>query len=74
MLEVLEVIEPFLAELPFSAVVALSAAALGLLAVSARRLSSAGRSDPSDEARSLTLALYGCLLALLTLGLAVTYL
>ncbi|GLF95825.1 hypothetical protein [Streptomyces yaizuensis] len=62
------------AAFPFPALTALSAVALALLATSALRLSSAGRTDPSDEARSLALALYGALIALLTLGLAVTLL
>ncbi|MFF8957826.1 hypothetical protein [Streptomyces sp. NPDC014894] len=64
-------IETLLAVIPFPVVAAFCAAAMLLIATSALRLSSAGRSDPSDEARSLTLALYGCLVALLTLGLFV---
>ncbi|MFE7134112.1 hypothetical protein ACFVIM_24970 [Streptomyces sp. NPDC057638] len=44
-----------------------STTALAFLATSALRLSSADRTDPSDEARSLTLALYGCVVALATL-------
>ncbi|GAA2238316.1 hypothetical protein GCM10010232_26360 [Streptomyces amakusaensis] len=67
-------IESLLAAIPLPLIAAFSAAALLLIATSALRLSSAGRSDPSDEARSLTLALYGCLVALLTLGLFVTFL
>ncbi|MEU5400741.1 hypothetical protein ABZ348_15785 [Streptomyces sp. NPDC005963] len=51
-----------------------SAAALALLGTSALRFSSAGRTDPSDEARSVTLALYGCVVAVMTLGLFVTLL
>ncbi|MER6911369.1 hypothetical protein ABT354_06825 [Streptomyces sp. NPDC000594] len=67
-------IESLLADAPLPGVAALCALTLALLAVAALRLSSAGRTDPSDEARSLTLALYGCVLALLTLGLAVALL
>ncbi|GGZ15546.1 hypothetical protein GCM10010387_04910 [Streptomyces inusitatus] len=67
-------IESLLAAIPLPLIAAFSAAALLLIATSALRLSSAGRSDPSDEARSLTLALYGCLVALLALGLFVTFL
>ncbi|MER7043791.1 hypothetical protein [Streptomyces jumonjinensis] len=67
-------IEDFLDDFPVPVVLAFSAAALLLVATSALRLSSAGRTDPSDEARSLTLALYGCLVALLTLGLFVALL
>ncbi|MER5771020.1 hypothetical protein [Streptomyces sp. NPDC001985] len=67
-------IESLLSAFPFPLVAAFSAVALLLVATSALRLSSAGRTDPSDEARSLTLALYGCLVALLTLGLFVTLL
>ncbi|MFI1865711.1 MULTISPECIES: hypothetical protein [Streptomyces] len=67
-------IEDFLDAFPVPVVLAFSAAALLLVATSALRLSSAGRTDPSDEARSLTLALYGCLVALLTLGLFVALL
>ncbi|MFI6285833.1 hypothetical protein ACIBCM_13930 [Streptomyces sp. NPDC051018] len=54
---------------PAPLVAALCAAALLLLLTSALRLSSAGRTDPSDEARSVTLALYGWTVAVLTLGL-----
>jgi hypothetical protein len=53
----------------FALVAALCGTALALLATSALRLSGAGRTDPSDEARSVTLALYGCVVALVTLGL-----
>jgi hypothetical protein len=46
-----------------------SAAALTLLLTSALGLSRAGSTDPSHQARSVTLALYGCVLAVVTLGL-----
>ncbi|MFF0446264.1 hypothetical protein ACFYT4_07585 [Streptomyces sp. NPDC004609] len=58
-----------IAATPAPLVAALSATALLLLTTSALRLSSAGRTDPSDEARSVTLALYGCVVAVVTLGL-----
>ncbi|MDH2390940.1 hypothetical protein QCN29_19520 [Streptomyces sp. HNM0663] len=47
----------------------LSVAALALLLRSALGLSRAADRDPSSEAGALTLALYGALLALLTLAL-----
>ncbi|MFH8616605.1 hypothetical protein ACH4E8_16205 [Streptomyces sp. NPDC017979] len=53
-------------------VAALTVVALLLLGVAALRLSTAGRTDPSDEARSLTLALYGCGAAVVSLSLFVT--
>ncbi|MEU3601638.1 hypothetical protein ABZ714_23390 [Streptomyces sp. NPDC006798] len=53
-------------------VAGLTFVALLLMAVSALRLSSAGRTEPSDEAGSLRLALYGAVLAVLSLGLFVT--
>ncbi|MFI1014378.1 hypothetical protein [Streptomyces sp. NPDC020965] len=59
--------DSLLAVLPVPMAATLSVAALALLAVSALRLCSAGRTDPSDEARSMTLAVYGCLIALVTL-------
>ncbi|MET7616187.1 hypothetical protein [Streptomyces sp. NPDC005408] len=46
-----------------------SAAALALIVTSARGLCRAGNNDPSAEARSVTLALYGCGVAVLTLAL-----
>ena len=48
------------------------AAALALVLTSALRLSRVGSTDPSDEARSVTLALYGCGVAVLTLALFIT--
>ncbi len=54
-------------------VAALSAASLVLLARSALGLCRTGATDPSDEARSAKLALYGCLIAVLTLGLFVRF-
>ncbi|MEO3972657.1 hypothetical protein [Streptomyces sp. CAU 1734] len=67
-------IDTVLAAIPVPVVAASGAAALCLLGTSALRFASASRSDPSDEARSVTLALYGCLVALLTLALFVTLL
>ncbi|NUK04784.1 hypothetical protein HRW23_20790 [Streptomyces lunaelactis] len=46
-----------------------SATALTLLLSSARGLCREGSTDPSDQARSVTLALYGCVVAVVTLGL-----
>jgi len=54
-------------------IAAFSAAALVLLLRSALGLSRGGGSDPSDQARSMTLALYGCGLAVVTLGMFVTF-
>ncbi|MFI1394351.1 hypothetical protein [Streptomyces sp. NPDC020681] len=55
-----------------SLIAVFTTAALAMLATSALRLSRAGGGDPSAEARSVTLALYGCLVAVLALGLFVT--
>lgn len=63
-----------IAALSVPMVAACSAAALTLVGTSALRFSSAGRTDPSDQARSVVLALYGCVIAVLTLGLFVTLL
>ncbi|MFJ8073635.1 hypothetical protein ACIQ7Q_06735 [Streptomyces sp. NPDC096176] len=52
-----------------SLIAAFCVAALALLLKSAVGFARAGGADPSTEARSLTLALYGGGLALLTLGL-----
>ncbi|MEU9009384.1 hypothetical protein AB0D12_06270 [Streptomyces sp. NPDC048479] len=52
-----------------SLIAAFCAAALGLLVTSVLGLSRAGGGDPSAEARSVTLALYGAVVALVTLGL-----
>jgi hypothetical protein len=68
------VIDTVLAALPVPLVAGSGAAALVLLATSALRFSSAGRSDPSDEARSVTIALCGGVTALLSLALFVTLL
>ncbi|MFJ8230067.1 hypothetical protein ACIQ9E_08925 [Streptomyces sp. NPDC094448] len=54
------------------AVAGLTVCALLFMAVAALRLSNAGRTEPSDEARSLRLALYGGVLAAVSLGLFVT--
>ncbi|MCX4824511.1 hypothetical protein OG883_32580 [Streptomyces sp. NBC_01142] len=56
----------------YSLIAAFSAAALALVLRSALGLSRAGNADPSAEAHSVTLALYGCLVALVALGLMVT--
>ncbi|MGW6458454.1 hypothetical protein ACWF94_21485 [Streptomyces sp. NPDC055078] len=64
-------IDSVLAAIPVPMVAAVAATAFVLLGTSALRLSSAGRTDPSDEARSVTLALYGCLVGVLSLGLFV---
>lgn len=56
-----------------SLIAALSVAALALLLRSALGLSRVGGSDPSAQARSVTLALYGCGLAVVTLGMFVTF-
>ncbi|WP_267241680.1 hypothetical protein [Streptomyces sp. PR69] len=53
---------------------AFSAAALALLLRSAVGLARPSAPDPSSEAHALTLALYGALLALLTLALFITLL
>ncbi|WP_405600089.1 hypothetical protein OG741_21015 [Streptomyces sp. NBC_01410] len=45
------------------------AAAFALIVTSVRGFSRAGGTDPSAEARSVTLALYGCGVAVLTLAL-----
>lgn len=50
-------------------IAAFCAAALALLLKSAVGLARADGADPSAEARSVTLALYGCGVAVLTLGL-----
>ncbi|MCM2388968.1 hypothetical protein [Streptomyces albipurpureus] len=63
-----------IAALSVPMVAACSVVALMLLGTSALRFSSAGRTDPSDEARSVVLAIYGCVIALMTLGLFVTLL
>ncbi|MER7661971.1 MULTISPECIES: hypothetical protein [unclassified Streptomyces] len=55
-------------------VAACSAGALALLVTSALGLVRADRGDPSDEARAMTLALYGCAVAVATLGMFVTLL
>lgn len=55
-------------------VAACSAGALALLVTSALGLARTGRGDPSDEARAVTLALYGCAVAVGTLGMFVTLL
>jgi hypothetical protein len=55
-----------------SLIAACSAAALALLLRSAVGLSRASGADPSTEAHSVTLALYGCLVALVTLGMFIT--
>jgi hypothetical protein len=47
-------------------------AALALLLKSAVGLARADGADPSAEARSVTTALYGCGIAVLTLGLFIT--
>ncbi|MGI5401697.1 hypothetical protein ACQEVG_20085 [Streptomyces sp. CA-135486] len=52
-----------------SLIAAFSVAALVLVLTSALRLSRVGGTDPSDEARSVSLALYGGVLAVVTLGL-----
>ncbi|MFF4228903.1 hypothetical protein [Streptomyces sp. NPDC001820] len=52
-----------------SLIAAFSAAALALLLKSVFGLCRAGSTDPSAEAHSVRLALYGCGLAVLTLGL-----
>jgi hypothetical protein len=54
-----------------SLIAAFSAAALGLLLTSALGLSRVGSTDPSAQARSVTLALYGGVVALVTLGLLI---
>ncbi|MFF3288735.1 hypothetical protein [Streptomyces sp. NPDC003023] len=48
------------------------AAALTLLLKSAMGFARDGGTDPSAEARSVALALYGCGIAVLTLGLFIT--
>lgn len=48
------------------------AAAFALLLRSALGLSRVGSADPSAEAYSVTLALYGCLVAVVTLGMLIT--
>ncbi|MEJ8636235.1 hypothetical protein [Streptomyces sp. MS2.AVA.5] len=55
-------------------VAACSAGALALLVTSALGLARTGRGDPSDEARAVTLALYGCAVAVGALGMFVTLL
>ncbi|MEV6398533.1 hypothetical protein AB0M39_27795 [Streptomyces sp. NPDC051907] len=55
-----------------SLIAAFSAAALVLMVRSALGLTRAGGADPSTEAHSVTLALYGCLVALVTLAMFVT--
>ncbi|MBT2370262.1 hypothetical protein J7E88_34570 [Streptomyces sp. ISL-10] len=55
-----------------SLIAACCAAALVLLARSVLGLRRAGGTDPSAEARSVTLALYGGAVALVTLGLFIT--
>ncbi|WP_406003621.1 hypothetical protein [Streptomyces sp. NBC_00829] len=52
-----------------SLIAAVSAAALALIVTSARGLSRVGSNDPSAEARSVTLALYGGVVAVLALAL-----
>ncbi|MFK4224676.1 hypothetical protein [Streptomyces sp. NPDC019890] len=52
-----------------SLIAVFSAAALALVLTSALRLSRVGSTDPSHEARSVTLALYGGVVAVVTLGL-----
>lgn len=49
-----------------------SAASFLLLLRSALGLSRVGSADPSSEAHAVTLALYGCLVALVTLGMLIT--
>ncbi|MGW4031859.1 hypothetical protein ACWEFL_21535 [Streptomyces sp. NPDC004838] len=61
--------DSLIAGTPALLVAAFSLTALFLLATSALRLCTGGRTDPSDEARSVTLALYACGVALVGLGL-----
>ncbi|MFK4691131.1 hypothetical protein [Streptomyces pristinaespiralis] len=55
-----------------SLMAAFCVAALALLLKSAVGLARAGGADPSAEARSVTTALCGCGIAVLTLGLFIT--
>jgi hypothetical protein len=55
-----------------SVIAVFCAAALALLLRSAFGLSRAGSADPSAEAHSVTLALYGCVVALVALGMFIT--